>query len=109
MTDKKDDKSNVVQFLNREGNKFFPPTVRIKAVIFYGPAIKQLSGEHVSPCVSHIFEVPVTEEQALKAIEGHINRGGIVGKIDDGFVFIPWPCAAIFFEVVDFSAGDPPA
>lgn len=105
MTDNKDDKSNVVQFLNREGNKFFPPTMRIKAVIFYGPAIKQINGQNVSPCVSHTFEVPVTEEQAAKAIEGHISRGGIMGKIEEGFVFIPWPCAAIFFEIMDVSVN----
>ena len=109
MTDNKDDKSNVVQFLNREGNKFFPPTVRIKSINLYGPAIKHVKWGHASPWLSHTFEAPITGEQACRVIEKYIQNGGVMGKIGEEFVFIPWPCAAIYFEYMDVSAGDPPA
>ena len=75
------------------------PTMRFRAIFFFGPMIELRDGVYVSPHMKHDFEVPATEEQARKVVDDFAKAGGIMGRTEDYYVFIPWPCAAVYFEI----------
>jgi hypothetical protein len=97
--DKPDDKK-IIRFTSKGKNKPFPPGMRIQSMHFYAPAINVIDGPLTTPCVSHVFEKPATLEEAVEVIKNVSNNLGIEGKVGKNYVFIPWPCAAIYFDLM---------
>lgn len=97
--DQTDDKK-IIRFTGIEKNETFPPGMRIRTMHFYAPAISLVDGRFASLHVGHVFEKPATLEEAVAVIEDVKNNYGIEGKVNGDYVFIPWPCAAIYFDLV---------
>jgi hypothetical protein len=82
------------------GDKFFPPTARIRALYFYGPLIKPPGASvTISPCYEHIFETPATEAEARAFIAGIANSGGFTTSVTGGYLYVPWPCV-VYYDLV---------
>jgi hypothetical protein len=98
--DKKNDE-NIMRFPSKGKNSSSHPGIRIRSMRFYAPAIKLVDGSFASPWVDHNFEIPATEEEAAGIIKNIINCGGIEGRIGDDHIFVPWPCAAVYFKLIE--------
>ncbi len=102
---------DLVEFFRNTKGNFFPEGTLFKAVHFYGPPISLPDGETtLSPCVTHEFDRPVTEDVVCAVVVATAKDGGAMNQ--DGF-FIPWGAGVVYFErvssSVDLSAGDPSA
>lgn len=73
--------------------------LRIASMTFYGPAIMTLDGLNISPSVVFDFQKkPITELEAHELVQSIKDKGGVLGQ---HHFFIPWPCAAVHFEIVE--------
>ena len=102
MPDDKEDKLKVVPIksLGDGKNKFFPPGKRIRSVNYLSSSIGW-DGRQISPCATHVFDTPATEAQLSEHMQTVVSRGGIMGRIGDARIFIPWPCALVSFDLVN--------
>lgn len=91
----------IVNFPGSRTDGFFPPGTRIRSITLYGPAIRLVDGGFLSPHISLEFREPVVEEEALAMVEKISNGRGFMTKIDEAPVFVPWPPAAIHFEIAE--------
>ncbi len=96
------DDKKIVMFPGCKIEDFPSPSDRIRSILFYGAAIMTRNDQTISPCVAHDFEEPVTWEKAIEILNKCISAGGVTsGRIANNAVFIPWPCAAVYFEFAE--------
>lgn len=99
---------NISVLPNRSSKNYMPPTTRVRAINFFAPVIASpVDGKRISPSAAQQFDPPVLEEEAFKIVNLVRDAGGAMCRqLDGAWVFIPWPFAAIYFEIVDVAAGD---
>lgn len=101
---------NIRVLPNRGSKNFLPPTTRVLRIHCCAPVVISPVDEiRTIPEGTFRFDPPATEEQAFEFINKIRDGGGMMFRRPEGegiWIFIPWPCAAIYFETVDLAAGD---